>query len=92
MANLSFEELLNLMEDDNIIMELSGDLSIDSDSIKYYFDSFGNNNINSIKDLEELYENEKEIIQDWLIQIKEIKNFEITSPEIDDNYLIFYIV
>ncbi|MFW6219898.1 MAG: hypothetical protein ACOC33_03580 [bacterium] len=90
---MSTFDFYNILNDNNIIKELTGDVELeDHEMIKWSYDCLGNTYEDLDDFLMSIYESDLEIIEDFIDDNDIEKEFKILNPEIIDTIISFSIV
>lgn len=85
-------EFYNIIYDNNIDLQLIGNIELIDDQIKWEYDALGDEYIDLETHLVSIYEIDYEIIKDYIEEKKLDAYITILPPEFDDIYVSFYIV
>ena len=89
---MNISELFDLMLEENIDLELIGEISLDDDdSIKWEYDGLGKCDDDMEEHLQEVYDEDKGIIEDFLWDNSIDEDFFINEPDFDESSVYFYI-
>lgn len=84
-------QLYDTILDENIELHLVGDILCEDDYIKWEYDALGKTDENMETHLEETYENDKEILIEFLLNKNLNNSFNVNNVEIFDSSVIFFI-
>jgi hypothetical protein len=85
-------ELYDLFLDEKINIDLNGELLFDNDLIKWEYDGLGKNENEMSEHLKDIYELDKETIEDFLRSIGIENTFQINEPNFDESYVFFHLI
>lgn len=88
---MDISELYDYLLENNVELHLIGDITCDSESIKWEYDGLGKSDEDMQAHLEETFDTDKEIIVDFLTEEDLLEMFFIHEPEINDSYITFLI-
>lgn len=85
-------ELFNKILENNIDLDLIGDISYDDDDyIVWEYDGLGKCDDNMEEHLLDVYETDKEILEDYLVDLELEDYFFIHEPNFDESFTYFHI-
>ena len=87
---MSILELYDMLLNNNIDLDLVGDISIENDElIKWEYDGLGKSDKNIQEHLSDVFDADKEIIEDFLYDNNIEDYFFINEPQFDESYVFF---
>lgn len=85
-------ELYDLLLDNNIDLDLVGEITYDNSGfIKWEYDGLGKTEKGMEEHLEDVFEADREIIEDFLADKKIDNYFMINQPNFDESYAFFHL-
>ncbi|MFW6225371.1 MAG: hypothetical protein ACOC3V_00265 [bacterium] len=89
---MTIDEFFDHIFEKNMELNLFGELSINDDIITWKYDALGKDVDDMKQHLEEIYEEDSDILNDFIVECKLEDYFYFESPEYDDTFVIFNII
>lgn len=84
-------DLFDYLMEDNIDLHLMGEISCDDEEINWIYDGLGNTNGGMETHLIDVYEEDREILNNFIFEKKQEGYFFIHEPEINESFITFKI-